>query len=240
MQWSSNCLHRFSAHNSEDNIFESLVWATRELGYEYCNINIFVRRPLAQNKVYKRNNYSLAWNCFYNDGHYARKDPLIQKSLQAQLPLLWTDELFEPESELRRQYRHYGLPYGLTQTVHSGRGASCLLSLARSQDVISLDEFHDKTGDILWLANLVNNALVPRIEALVQQQVVDSVMEAGLSPRELEVLKWTAQGLTSVDVAKVLRLSERTVNFHIARCIEKLGVCNKLSAVVKTVLCGLI
>ncbi|WP_455921294.1 autoinducer binding domain-containing protein [Pseudomonas putida] len=240
MQWNSSCLDKFAARNSEDTIFESLLWASRELGYEYCSINIFVRRPLAHNKVYKRNNYPLAWSCFYRDGRYAQKDPMLQKCLQAQLPLLWTDELFEPEPELWGHYRHHGLRYGLTQAVHSGRGASCLLSLARSQDVISMQEFYDKTGDILWLANLVHNALVPRIEAQVQQQILDSVAQAALSARELEVLKWTAQGLTSVDVGKVLKLSERTVNFHIARCIEKLGVCNKLSAVVKTVLCGLI
>ncbi|WP_157213026.1 helix-turn-helix transcriptional regulator [Pseudomonas sp. M47T1] len=124
--------------------------------------------------------------------------------------------------------------------MHSGRGVSSVLSLVRSQDEISIGEFYDKAGDVLWLANLVHNALAIRIDTAVQQQLADSAAEAGLSPREREVLKWTAQGLTSVDVAKVLQLSERTVNFHIARCIEKLGVCNKLSAVVRAVLCGLI
>ncbi|MGY4493020.1 autoinducer binding domain-containing protein [Pseudomonas sp. TE3610] len=240
MQWTPTCLDRFAPHNSEDAIFDSVLWAARELGYEQCSINIFVHRPLGQNKVYKRNNYSLAWNCFYRDNHCSKNDPMLQKSLLAQLPMLWTDELFEANPELWGDYQRHGLRYGLTQAVHSGRGASCLLSLARSQDVISTQEFNDKTGDVLWLTNLVHSALVPRIEAQVQQQIVDSVAQASLSSRELEVLKWTAMGLTSVDVGKVLKLSERTVNFHIARCIEKLGVCNKLSAVVKTVLSGLI
>ncbi len=240
MQWTLRSLERFSPEHSEDGLFEALLWVSRELGYEYCSINIFVRRPLGQNKVYKRNNYPAAWNLYYQEHMCAQFDPLLAQSLQSQLPLLWSDELFAGHTELRRQYQRHGLAHGVSQTVHGGAGVSSLLSLARSQDPITIAEFYDKAGDVLWLANLLHNALVPRIEEEAQKQIVDSGLDAGLSSRELEVLRWTAQGLTSVDVANVLQLSERTVNFHIARCIEKLGVCNKLSAVVKAVLAGLI
>ncbi|MGC1330114.1 autoinducer binding domain-containing protein [Pseudomonas sp.] len=240
MQWTLRSLERFAPEHSEESLFESLLWVCRELGYEYCSINIFVRLPLGQNKVYKHNNYPDAWKRCYQENRYFEHDPLVQDIADAQLPLLWGNELFAGHLELWRQYQAHGLRYGISQVVHSGRGVSSVLSLVRSQDEISIGEFYDKAGDVLWLANLVHNALAIRIDTAVQQQLADSAAEAGLSPREREVLKWTAQGLTSVDVAKVLQLSERTVNFHIARCIEKLGVCNKLSAVVRAVLCGLI
>lgn len=240
MRWTPDSLDRFSSEKDEDTVFNSLLWAARELGYEYCSVTIFVRRPLGQNKVYKRNSYPSVWNQFYRDHHCVANDPMMQKSLQAQLPLLWTDELFAENLSLWGHYQAHDLRYGVSQTVHSARGVTSVLNLVRSQDPISAGEFYDKAGDVFWLANLVHNALVPGIEAQAQQQIHDLASEAHLSNREVEVLKWTAQGLTSVDVAKVLKLTERTVNFHIARCIEKLGVCNKLSAVVKAVLCGLI
>lgn len=240
MLWTLRSLEKFSPEASEDSLFDSLQWVIRELGYEYFSLNVFVRRPLTHNKVFKRNNYSVRWNQLYKDNRYALVDPLLKESMRCQLPLLWTPELFAGERELARQYQAHGLCHGVSQTVHGINGGTSILSLSRSQDSISIAEFYDKAGDILWLANLMHNALVPRIEEQAQQQLIDSGQQASLSSRELEVLKWTAQGLTSVDVANVLMLSERTVNFHIARCIEKLGVCNKLSAVVKAVLCGLI
>jgi len=240
MLWTLRSLERFCPDASEDSLFGSLLAVTRELGYQYFSLNIYVHRPLGHNKVFKRNNYSVKWNQFYKDNRYAVSDPLIKESMRCHLPLLWQPELFVDEREIERQYHAHGLCHGVSQTVHGINGATTVLSLARSQDAISNAEFYDKAGDVLWLANLMHNALVPRIEEEAQRQLVDSGVQASLSPRELEVLKWTAQGLTSVDVANVLQLSERTVNFHIARCIEKLGVCNKLSAVVKAVLCGLI
>jgi LuxR family transcriptional regulator len=60
----------------------------------------------------------------------------------------------------------------------------------------------------------------------------------GLTLREVEVLKWSAQGKTAAEVATILNLKLRTVNFHIGRAIRKMGVSNKTSAVVQAALHG--
>ncbi len=59
-----------------------------------------------------------------------------------------------------------------------------------------------------------------------------------LTLREVEVLKWSAQGKTAAEVAMILDLKLRTVNFHIGRAIRKMGVSNKTSAVVQAALHG--
>lgn len=48
-----------------------------------------------------------------------------------------------------------------------------------------------------------------------------------ISPRELEVLKWLYQGKTSWETARILNLSERTVNFHVYNVMEKLEAVNR-------------
>lgn len=63
---------------------------------------------------------------------------------------------------------------------------------------------------------------------------------ATLSIRETEVLRWSAEGKTADDIGLILHLSERTVNFHIANAIKKMGASNKISAVVQAVLCGVL
>lgn len=60
-----------------------------------------------------------------------------------------------------------------------------------------------------------------------------------LTQREVEILKWSAQGKTAADIAIILRLKERTINFHIASAIHKLGVCNKTAAAVQAALSGM-
>jgi DNA-binding CsgD family transcriptional regulator len=61
----------------------------------------------------------------------------------------------------------------------------------------------------------------------------------GLTLREVEVLKWSAEGKTAAEVAIILDLKLRTVNFHIGSAIRKIGVNNKTSAVVHAALHGL-
>ena len=60
-----------------------------------------------------------------------------------------------------------------------------------------------------------------------------------LTRREIEILKWSAEGKTAGDIAMILCLKERTIHFHIASAIQKMGVCNKTAAVVQAALHGM-
>ena len=60
----------------------------------------------------------------------------------------------------------------------------------------------------------------------------------GLTFREAEILRWSAEGKTAAEVALILDLKLRTVNFHIGNAVRKIGTCNKISAVVEAALCG--
>jgi len=52
-----------------------------------------------------------------------------------------------------------------------------------------------------------------------------------LSLREREVLRWLREGKSSWDISVILRISERTVNYHVGNIIRKLGVVNRAQAV---------
>ena len=85
----------------------------------------------------------------------------------------------------------------------------------------------------------VRNARTAR-EALrqVEAQAAESPSEAGharvldaaLTPREMEVLTWVARGKTNRDIAEILGMSHRTVNKHLEHVFEKLGVETRSAA----------
>lgn len=79
-------------------------------------------------------------------------------------------------------------------------------------------------GERIWTAEQI--ARVRRWREEVEQQW------QALTEREREVLALVAQGLSSKEIALHLRLTVRTVDFHVGHILEKLGVGSRLEAVV--------
>lgn len=64
--------------------------------------------------------------------------------------------------------------------------------------------------------------------------------KVSLTEREIEALTWSAQGKSSTDIAVLMNVSERTVNFHITNAMRKLGVATRIQAAVRASIAGLI
>lgn len=63
---------------------------------------------------------------------------------------------------------------------------------------------------------------------------------AALSDGERECLSWAGHGKTAWETAQIMALSPRTVEFHLANAIAKLGAANKVHAAAIAVRLGLI
>jgi len=61
-----------------------------------------------------------------------------------------------------------------------------------------------------------------------------------LSPRELEVLQLLRTGSSTREIARKLGITSRTVAFHVATILEKLGVADRVGAVAKAFDLGLL
>lgn len=96
-------------------------------------------------------------------------------------------------------------------------------------------EFNNRTEMILELVVPHFHQVITRIAG---QQSRNNIPP--LSKREIEVLTWLRQGKSSWDISMILRISERTVNFHINNIKQKLDVVNRLQAVSVAVQSGLI
>jgi len=61
-----------------------------------------------------------------------------------------------------------------------------------------------------------------------------------LTPQELECLKWCKEGKTNWEIGAILCVSEKTVEFHLGNTMRKLGVPNRITAVIAGIKEGLV
>ena len=72
-------------------------------------------------------------------------------------------------------------------------------------------------------------------------RLAERAMAGGpLSTREIDVLKWIAEGKSNKEIAAVLFISEGTVKTHVLSIHEKLGVSDRTEAVVTAIKRGIL
>jgi DNA-binding NarL/FixJ family response regulator len=88
-----------------------------------------------------------------------------------------------------------------------------------------------RSGDAL-LAPAITRRLVERFAGRSAETAKIHRDLSTLTPRELEVLRLLARGLSNAELAADLHLSEATVKTHVARILAKLGLRDRVQAVV--------
>lgn len=73
--------------------------------------------------------------------------------------------------------------------------------------------------------------LEPRIAAKVLAGLTGPRRSTALTRREREVLKMVADGRSNKQIARALKITERTVKFHVTAILNKLGADNRAQAV---------
>lgn len=80
--------------------------------------------------------------------------------------------------------------------------------------------------------HLANARQLAKLRAEDDVTGVDAALltQAGLTPREADVLAWVAEGKTNVEIAAILRINAQTVKDHVSAIFLKTGAPNRLAA----------
>jgi DNA-binding NarL/FixJ family response regulator len=97
---------------------------------------------------------------------------------------------------------------------------------------LGCDDFISKPLDFELLIEILRSRLMHNVKP--------ESPEIELTGREREVLTWVSRGKSSNDISMIIKVSERTVNFHVANVIRKVGVATRVQAAIRCTLLGLI
>ncbi len=92
---------------------------------------------------------------------------------------------------------------------------------------LGADDYVTKPIDFELLATIITARLHGVARTSLWSQRVD------LNEREIEVLTWVARGKTSAEIAQILGLTKRTVDFHTDNARNKLDAATRTEAAIK-------
>jgi two-component system, NarL family, response regulator len=79
-----------------------------------------------------------------------------------------------------------------------------------------------------------------RFSSEVGAKLADRMNITELSPRERQVMQLLAEGKTNAEIAIALQISESTVKFHVHGLIVKLGVSDRIQAILTAIRRGMV
>jgi len=125
-----------------------------------------------------------------------------------------------------------GLRVGLTIPLTCPRATWSYLSMTMNNDASANDLVPE-----LPFALLLAQSMLIAVRRLVTPP---DEQPTPLTEREKEILRWCSAGKSSWTVSRILKLSESTVNFHIANATRKLGVNSRQAACARAISLALI
>lgn len=183
--------------------------------------------------------------------NFASYDPILYRAAVSNTPFTWADcpefcmdgVRRGPKTMARRIIEAayaYGYTQGLVIPMHAvdkkGELVSSLISLAWGGPT---ENFGTPATAPRWL-RLAAIVFHEQVEELRGPQDDEPLSRTSFTDRELDCMVWAGRGKTIAETAKILKISERTVEFHIQNAMKKLGVHNKVHAVALAIRRGLI
>ncbi|WP_017349776.1 transcriptional regulator SdiA [Pantoea sp. A4] len=212
----------------------ALQQQTEALGFENYAFLIQHPVPFTRQRLFLFSTYPQAWIKRYEEENYFQSDPVLQVCQRTGIGVAWSAELFRESGNLWQEANQFGLQSGFSCSAMAANRALGILSMSSAQLIKTSELQHELEAQLHYLADLSLSVL---------ERFSDSamlVLNNDFSQRELEVLKWTAEGKTAVEISLILAISEHTVNFHQKNMQKRFNVSNKTQIACYAAATGLI
>lgn len=187
-------------------------------------------------------NVNAEWVEKYVSRNYVNLDPRVHHVRNHSTPLVWDHTTFLQARgrELYDEAASYGILGGITIPLRSPSGVAGFSAVFDD-----MKTFRDHMRTSLLQSRTVGVAYVVATffyEGLSMNDPAQrtSRLTVRLSARQRDCLLFEAQGLTTQEAARAMRITERTVQFHWSEILRRLSARSRAQAVATAIMGGLV
>lgn len=210
----------------------------QRLGFQTVSATVAIDRPGQRSEFISVHNTPMAYEATFEDTSLGQRDPVAQHCKRQTVPIIWTQKTYFDQGAID-QWEHqakFGYSNGIAMALHMPEGRHFVIGVDRDQALPS--DTREVTRLVADLQLFAVHAQDTALRILVPQSLRPET--PALTPRELEVLRWTMEGKTAWETGVLLNISERTVIQHLQNAMRKLNCNSKHQAVLKALRLGLI
>ncbi|TWG91970.1 LuxR family transcriptional regulator [Mesorhizobium sp. J18] len=225
----SQTVSAISRADCREALTASVLKGVQHFGFESFTLNINVRDAYEANANPVLTTHADSFHLEYDSLKLYELDPVLLCGLHADQPFCWNsevDHVTPTSNKLVEMFRAMPLINGLVVPLPSSEGRSSLINLATSRDICISE------GVVHSISIIAHTAMI-KAESLgvVSEDVSGRFADANLSHRQIEILHWAARGKSNNDIATIMQLSRRTVDWHMSEVLRRLKVASRSQAV---------
>jgi DNA-binding CsgD family transcriptional regulator len=217
---------------------DELVRFTQWLGFDLVSTIVVIDRPMGESDFLAVDNAPNAYREMADDRDAGRVDPVMQHCKRFGTPMIWDRRTYVEGGAVDKWERQapFGYRTGVAMALHLPGGKHFVIGVDRDHAMPRYSiECQRMVVDLCAFAAFAQEAAMRLLLPPVPREEF-----ARLSARELEALKWAAEGKTAWEVGRILGISEQTVVRHVNNAAQKLGCVNKVQAVARAIRLGLL
>ncbi|NWA09506.1 autoinducer binding domain-containing protein [Pseudomonas gingeri] len=219
MTWWFDVNSRFANCSRPEELFRQIEHEVHLMGFDCFAYGYRRPVPFNQAETHIVGTYPGEWLERYNEKGYGAIDLSVIKA-RSQGLVIWEEHGELLGSELFREAREWNLNIGATFVARGRDQTLHMLGISRAEDSVGADEALLLKLKLRCITELLeDNLSCP--DNLVQAEVL-------LSGREVEILRWIADGKCSRSISEILSLSEHTINYHVKSIQRKFGSSNRV------------
>lgn len=224
----------FDQTKTPEEVVERLASALSVFGYWAILITGVPEPPQRVEPYFLMNGWPRGWSSRPANANYRADDPAAAWCRRTINPFEWSETVRQPArlprpAAVAGADEDLGMKRGYLVPVIRASGSTSCVTMAGERP-----ELESRAKRAVYMLSLYAHARAVSL--------LDCSDGAGqrreLTLREREVLHWIAAGKSSWDISVILGISERTVNWLIARATRKLNAVNRTQAVVNAIRAG--
>ncbi len=185
-------------------------------------------------------NYPTDWMDYYTKQNYLSIDPVIDNAFKTSSPYTWQQLIdqkacSDKQQRILEESREAKLLDGAAVAIYGPKFEIAGVGLASTTGGINPDK--NLLSVIKALATQFHMAY-SELDSNRSPKAEPYLVR--LTPKEKEILSWSAEGKSIPVIASILSITDNSVKFHLKNIYSKLNVVDRTQAVVKAIYMGLI